>query len=119
MLKAFFKMAVAAIIILIVLQLEYNGRKLHTYVSEYFKSLKGKKETVYIQEEQTEQKAAPEKQTEKQAVKQPVKSKAAKVLKQAPAQTAGSKKIKMVKEKADEQPEVSDQDRKALQQMLE
>ena len=141
MLSAFFKLIVLVIVVLILLQLEYNGRKLQTYVVEYVKSLKGQKETVYIQEEPGK-KAEQEKQTvmEKKVVapdKKPIEKKAVekKAVKQAPKKESGAnkvmgkkpdkqspaepKKIKIIKQKADDQPEVTEEDRKELQQILQ
>jgi hypothetical protein len=102
MMNALFKIVVAIIVVLILLQLEYNGRKLQTYVVEYFKSLKGQKEVIYIQED--EQKP----ETGKKAVKG--KAKAA-----APEE----KKIKIIRQKGNDQPDVSEKDRKELEQVFQ
>ena len=131
MLSALFKIIVFVIVVLILLQLEYNGRKLQTYVIEYAKSLKGQKETVYIQEEPGK-KAEQEKQTvtekkviapEKKPIKQATKKEkgASKVMGKQPDKQSPEepKKIKIVKQKADDQPEVTDEDRKELQQILQ
>ena len=89
MLSAFFKIIVFVIVILILLQLEYNGRKLQTYVVEYAKSLRGQKETVYIQEDPSEKKAIQEKQaaTEKKLEKKAEKKTEKKTVKQAAKKT--------------------------------
>ncbi|MCX6111836.1 MAG: hypothetical protein NTY22_00910 [Proteobacteria bacterium] len=115
MLKFLFKLIVLIIVILILLQLEYKGRKLQTYVMEYFKSLKGHKEIMYIQEEPTEKKTVPVKQTvtEKKII---VPEK--KTVKHIPKKATEPKKIKMIKQKADDQPEVTEEDRQELQQIL-
>jgi len=128
MLSAFFKIIVFVIVILILLQLEYNGRKLQTYVVEYAKSLRGQKETIYIQEDPSEKKAIQEKQaaTEKKVTateKKVDKKTEKKTVKQAAKKTTEPsstepKKIKIIKQKADDQPEVTDEDRKELQQIL-
>ena len=141
MLKALFKLVVLAIAVLILLQLEYNGRKIQTYVVEYFKSLRGKKEIVYIKEEPSDNKATENKNVENKvtnkkttekkatadekvvdkkhadAVKKNADSEKKKIHKD--KKNAEVKKIKMVKEKADDQPDITDADRKELQQILE
>jgi hypothetical protein len=125
MLSFLFKLVVTLIVILILLQLEYNGRKIQTYVTEYFKSLKGQKETVYIQEDPVEKKAVPEKQAvaEKKDIahEKKVVSPKKKIVEKKSVEktTAEPKKIKIVKQKADDQPEVTEEDRKELQQMLQ
>lgn len=122
MLKALFKLVVLAIAILILLQLEYNGRKIQTYVVEYFKSLKGKKEVVYIQEEPSESKAIPSKdvQTKKLINKKTMVEKKTPVSKKTADKVKTEvKKVKIIKQKADDQPDITDEDRKELQQILE
>jgi hypothetical protein len=102
MMNAVFKIVVAIIIVLILLQLEYNGRKLQTYVVEYFKSLKGQKEVIYIQEDEQKPEAG----------RKAGKGKAKTV---APEE----KKVRIIRQKGNDQPDVSEKDRKELEQMLQ
>ncbi|MEI6093281.1 MAG: hypothetical protein WCQ47_06320 [bacterium] len=141
MFRAFFKLVVLAIAVLILLQLEYNGRKIQTYVVEYFKSLRGKKEIVYIKEEPSDNKTTEDKKVESKvtnkkttdkkemasektidkkhaaASKKTIDSEKKKIHKD--KKNTEVKKVKMVKEKADDQPDITDADRKELQQILE
>lgn len=45
-----FKLVFLVVVLLVLSQLEYKGRKLQTYAEELVKSIKGKKGVVYIEE---------------------------------------------------------------------
>jgi len=48
-----FKLVVLIVVLFIISQLEYKGRKVQTYAEELIKSIKGKKGVIYIEEEKT------------------------------------------------------------------
>jgi hypothetical protein len=99
-----FKLILVAIVVLLVLQAEYKGRKLKTYVVEYYKSLTAKNEVVEEEEEvpATDALKGVKKETKRTA---PVKA----VVKE-------HKKVKQVKSDA---VDIPDEDRQELQDMLE
>jgi hypothetical protein len=91
-----FKLVVLVIVLLVLSQLEYKGRKLQTYAEELIKSVKGKKGVVYIEENIQDLKE--------------LKSKGSKPAK---------KMIKIVKEPEDGYTEITEEDRKELMNVFE
>jgi len=109
-----FKLLIAVVVVLLILQAEYKGRKLKTYVAEYFKSMLASNDTemeevapVKKDEVKKEVKKAPKKDVKKpESVKQEVKEPQKEV------------KAKGKKEKSDAV-DIPDEDREQLQDLLE
>lgn len=100
-----FKLLIAALIVLLILQAEYRGRKLKTYVAEYFKSMMASNETEMEEETPADDALKPVKKDAKKSepVKQEVK------------QTKKAVKVKKAKSDAVDIPE---EDREQLQDLL-
>ncbi len=96
-----FKLLIATLIVLLILQAEYRGRKLKTYVSEYLKSMVASNETEMEEEAPTDDALKPVKKSE--PAKQEVK------------RTKKAVKVKKVKSDAVDIPE---EDREQLQDLL-
>lgn len=99
----FFKLVLVAVVVLLILQAEYKGRKLKTYVVEYYKSLTAKNEVV-------EEEEIPTTDALKGVKKEVKKSEPAK------KEVKEHKKIKQEKSDA---VDIPDEDRQELQDMLE
>lgn len=98
-----FKLVLVAIVVLLVLQAEYKGRKLKTYVVEYYKSLTAKNEVVEEEEvPATDALKGVKKETKKA---EPVKKEV--------------KEHKKVKQDKSDAVDIPDEDREQLQDLLE
>ena len=100
MLNFLFKLAVLIVVLFVVSQLEYKGRKVQTYAEELFKSSKGQKGIIYIEEERIDTRHA-----------KPSEAHTPKVIKK--------RTIKLVKEPENGYQEISEQDRKELMDVFE
>ena len=103
-----FKLLIASLVVLLILQAEYRGRKLKTYVSEYFKSMLASSDTEMEETSPTNDALKPVKKEIKKAepAKQEVKEPKKEV------------KAKVKKEKPDVV-DIPDEDREELQNLLE
>jgi len=107
-----FKLLIAVLVVLLVLQAEYKGRKLKTYVAEYFKSM------IASSEVEMEDKT-PVNDALKPAKKDVKKPEATKPEVKEPKPEARAKaKVKVKKEKSDTV-DIPDEDRVQLQDLLE
>lgn len=93
------KLVLVAIVVLLILQAEYKGRKLKTYVVEYYKSLTAGKEVVEEEVPATDALKGVKKGTKKTV---PVK-----------------KEVKEHKRARSDSVDIPDEDRQELQDMLE
>jgi len=101
-----FKLLIAALVVLLILQAEYRGRKLKTYVAEYFKSMTASSDAEMEDEVPADDALKSVKKDTKKV--EPVKQEAIKHKKQV--------KVKKVKPDIVDIPE---EDREQLQDLLE
>lgn len=104
-----FKLLIVVLVVLLILQAEYKGRKLKTYASEYFKSMFASSETEMEEVPSDDALKAVKPQIKKETKKsEPVKQEV----------TQPKKEVEVKKTKSDTT-DIPDEDRAQLQDLLE